>query len=700
MADETQDDEQNIQANDNSIAFGSIHIEGSVYGDVHIGNTDAPTQKALPSLHQLPQPPADFTGGQELITKLLVDIEHHKAIMLTGMGGIGKTTLGLYIAKQILNDYIDAQIYLDLQGTTRTPLKTMDIMCHVIQFLKPDMDLRALDETGMANVYHTVLHDKQVLLFLDNARSADQIEPLKPPDRCALLVTSRWIFDVPGLSIHRLDIMSEENAKAFLLKVSPRIGEHTDELARECAYLPLALRIAGSFLKVNDTWAVKEYLDRLKDHRKRLPTLDDSRAQVDLSKDHPYLQATFELSYNQLSEEAQKHWRMLAVFSGTFDAMAAQAIWELEKDTARRQLSLLRRYSLLDYDETSARYSLHDLLAEYARSQMHSEEDYEAHLKHAFHYKHVLSAADDLYLEGGEKILSGLLLFDIEWENIRMGHDWTVTTKGKDETLAKLCMEYPDAGVYVLSLRQHPTEKIHWLDAAVSSAREIGDRRGEGNALGNLGNAYHLLGETHKAIEFYEQIIVIHRENGDRRGEGRDLGNLGNAYAALGETRKAIQFHEQALLIDRETGDRRGEGAVLSNLGLAYAALGETHKAIEYYEQDLIIARETGDRRGEGAVLSNLGNAYAALSETRKAIEYYEQALMIDCENGDRRGEGADLFNMGLAFHNLEEKARASELVRQALAIYEAIESPYAEVARNALKAWGALPEDEDMEGS
>ena len=75
------------------------------------------------------------------------------------------------------------------------------------------------------------------------------------------------------------------------------------------------------------------------------------------------------------------------------------------------------------------------------------------------------------------------------------------------------------------------------------------------------------LGETRRAIQFYEQQLSIDREIGDRRGEGNALGNLGNAYADLGETGRAIQSYEQALLIDREIGDRRGEGIDLGNLG-------------------------------------------------------------------------------------------------------------------------------------
>ncbi|MBC7259162.1 MAG: tetratricopeptide repeat-containing protein, partial [Chloroflexi bacterium] len=66
-----------------------------------------------------------------------------------------------------------------------------------------------------------------------------------------------------------------------------------------------------------------------------------------------------------------------------------------------------------------------------------------------------------------------------------------------------------------------------------------------------------------------KQTLQIHREIGDRRGEGNALGNLGLAYAALGDPRRAIAFYEQALEIAREIGDRRGEGADLGNLGPA-----------------------------------------------------------------------------------------------------------------------------------
>ena len=85
--------------------------------------------------------------------------------------------------------------------------------------------------------------------------------------------------------------------------------------------------------------------------------------------------------------------------------------------------------------------------------------------------------------------------------------------------------------------------------------RDIGDRRGEGNALGNLGNAHFVLGETRKAIEFYEQRLEIAREIGDRRGEGTALWNMSLALDRLGERAQAIASAEAALEIYEQIED-------------------------------------------------------------------------------------------------------------------------------------------------
>ena len=86
--------------------------------------------------------------------------------------------------------------------------------------------------------------------------------------------------------------------------------------------------------------------------------------------------------------------------------------------------------------------------------------------------------------------------------------------------------------------------------------------------------------EPRKAVDFYEQQLAIAREIGNRRGEGWALGNLGVANDNLGEPRKANAYYEQAVAILGEIGDRRNEGIHLYNSAVALDKLGDRAQAI------------------------------------------------------------------------------------------------------------------------
>ncbi|PJH76558.1 MAG: hypothetical protein CO064_00585, partial [Anaerolineae bacterium CG_4_9_14_0_8_um_filter_58_9] len=218
-------------------------------------------------------------------------------------------------------------------------------MRRVIHSFEPAADLRALDEAQLAALYQNFLAGKKALLFWDNARSAEQVKLLLPPPSCAALITSRWQFPLPGLKSVRLGVMKDNEAKAFLLELCPRIGESAPELARRCGCLPLALRIAGSFLALNADWSLPEYLERLQ--ARRLQTL---RSADDAELD---LETVFDESYQSLREEERQKWRTLAVFPASFDRPAAAAVWHLDDPSAHDLLSRFCRYSLLEFVESS-----------------------------------------------------------------------------------------------------------------------------------------------------------------------------------------------------------------------------------------------------------------------------------------------------------------------------------------------------------
>lgn len=123
-----------------------------------------------------------------------------------------------------------------------------------------------------------------------------------------------------------------------------------------------------------------------------------------------------------------------------------------------------------------------------------------------------------------------------------------------------------------------------------------------------------------KAILFFEKQLDITRKTNDRRGEGGALNNLGEAYRLLGDAQKAIHYYEQSLMIKREIGDRRGEGNTIGNIGSTHLQLGNISLAIDQYEKALVIKREMGDTLSVAMFSSNLAIAFAKDNQMEKAI--------------------------------------------------------------------------------
>ena len=691
------------QTGDRAVAAGGdiagskvITGDRSVVADtVQIFEAPAP-ERVISARRQLPADLADFAGREREVAELEALLSGDGAAAsisaIGGMGGIGKSALAVHVAHRLADRYPDGQLVVDMGGTSDAPLEPAAAMARVIHGFEPGARLPE-EPDAVAALYRGLLSGKRALIILDNAADGPQVRSLMPPPPCAAIVTSRRAIALDGVRSFNLDALSEGEARDLLAAIlgPDRVGVAAlAELAGACSRLPLALRVAGSFLNLHRDWTVAEYLAALADERERIRRL---RIEGDVELD---VFASLGLSVAQLAREQADlgtRWRMLGVFVGDFERAAVAAVWDVPSDEARDGLSALVGRSMVLFDVDAARYRLHDLMRDVARGADLAKADRaepdalreRAAARHAEHYLGVLRSANKLYLQGGDGITAGLALFDLEWRNIEAGQAWAARTAPDDDTAARACGRYPSAGAYVLDLRLHARVRIGWLEAAVGAARRLQDRSLEGNALGNLGNAHKDLGETRHAIELYEQTLEITREIGDRRGEGLTFGNLGLAHADLGETRRAIEFHEQNLEIACEIGDRRSEGAALGNLGIAYAALGETRRAIEFFEQTLEIVREIGDRRGEGNSLGNLGNAYKILGETRRAIEFNEQQLVIAREIGDRQGQGNAFNNLGVAHADLGETHRAIEYTQAALDIFEEIESPNAEKVRAAL---------------
>jgi tetratricopeptide (TPR) repeat protein/predicted phosphodiesterase len=621
----------------------------------------------IPTPRQVPPPPADFKGREEEIRDILDNFDKGATITgLRGMAGVGKTVLAFELAERLKDRFPDGQLFINLQGTSKSPLSPTEAMAQVIHAYRPT-DRLPENQDELRGLYLSILAGKRVLLLFDNAASKEQVEPLLPPANCAVLITSRIRFTLPGLKEKDLDVLPTDKACELLLGIAGRIGDRAEELAKLCGYLPLALRNAASALAEKRDLVVGEYERLLSDKRKRLELVE----------------ASFSLSYDLLSPIGRKQWGRLSVFPEDFDLNSAAAVWKMGRDPSAEALSDLVKWSLVIFIpladlEEEGRYRLHDLARIFADSRLDSSNRTDALYRHSKHYLKVLSEAERLYIKGGMNVLPALRLFDREWVNIKAGRTWAeglIQNSGKMKKdigrkyALQLANSYPTGAIEVLQLRLYPQDRIHWDETALAAARMMKDRVAEVWHLHNLGIAYSDLGEARRAIECYEHSLSGKRKIEYGINEGRLLNCLGVVYFNLGETRKAIEHYKQAQSIASRVNDRRGEVPATGNLGSAHLHLGDTGKAIEYYQQQLAIAQEIGDRNGEGNAIGNQGDAYFHLGETHKAIEYYEQHLAIALEIGDRDSEGWSLISIGDSYLDLGKTCKAIRCFEQALEI-------------------------------
>lgn len=376
--------------------------------------------------------------------------------------------------------------------------------------------------------------------------------------------------------------------------------------------------------------------------------------------------------------KAQRLLQALLVFAGGATLEALQCVWygrpvdRARQDALAEVCEVARHAGLLDCTSPPAidnaalqmshsefqpllqhlqafRYALHPLVRQYlTRAQSPKLWPQRRWARaHAAYYLKVAARAEEQYRRGGDATTYGLQLFDLEWENIQTGQMWAAAHVEHDKRAAEFCKDYPDAAMYCLSLRCPPSERIRWLEAALTPARRWKQHYLVGAYLGNLGNAYADLGRAVRARECYTRALAVVRQHGDRLSEGRLLGNLGNTWLATGDLEGALRDYEQALTVIRTSGGAsrskvdqsnaaRSESRVLTGLGHVWEEQGHFQQAITYYQDALALLRTLDDTPAQCRVLGALGRAYTKAGDQHGATECYQAGLALARRLGDQ----------------------------------------------------------------
>ncbi len=667
----------------------SVPFESLVAG--HLAPSPPPIAPDAGNRFQLPSLTPDFIGREievrEIVDSLRLRTGRPSVSALCGMGGIGKTTVAVQAAYLAKDQFSEAQLFLDLHGVGERPLTTADAMTAFIRALCGEVPNLPLKDADLLPIYRSALSGKRVLLVLDNAKDDEQICNLIAGDKSAFIITSRNALAIDGAKLTRLEIFSNERSLDFLRKIVKSKGsdEELRRVAEICDSLPLALRVAGDFLRLKGDWSVDRYIRSLENEALRWLKVGTST-----EKNVAFV---LNLSARQLVQDnldLALRWHFLADWPADFELASITAAWDMDVDADRalEDLSELVDRSMVLFDERTSRYRLHDLMKPIGAGLFQSKEsifsphDYPPlnHLdqkrrsdqRAARFFAHVLTTANNLYQHGGDKIIAALSVYDSEIVNFR--HFQEVASRlfshnKTDEFLSRTCRDFAIKGSQIAHFRLHATEWIRWLEVGLCACQSMRDRNGEGNIQNSLGLAWMYLGQASKALGFYQQSLAIAKETDDFRGESLSLNNLANACVRVGRIKEAIGYYKQSLTIARKYPDHQNVGLLLNNLGLALLHLGDIEKAIEFYQESLEIARSKGDSRGVAQALTNIASAYVSAGHAAPAVKFYEQSLTIARKNRDRRSEGQILNNFGIACTKLGQPAKALEFFEESLAI-------------------------------
>ncbi len=385
--------ETSFQETPASFATGSpsytINFHGAVYG-LALGDQATATVGATtthPFTFMAPLLPPQGVFGREddlgqLYDQLALgnpEATEVPPVALRGMGGIGKTTLAITLARLdfIPRLFPDGVLWatVGLNPTIRLLLDTWG------QALGVDL-LPERDESACCDRLRNVLYHRRALLVVDDVWEIGHGRYFNVAGpRCRILFTTRekdiaHHFATAERTL-RVDVLKPEAALALLHRLAPAVISADEPSARRLCerleYLPLALTLTGRLLadETDVPQRMQRLLGELLERREARLQLLQAEGRPGLTEEPISLQALLGLSVERLSKPDQERFAMAAVFGGeplTWDLPAAAHVWECSAEEAEDTIARFIRRGLVE--RRGERYWMHALLADYANEML------------------------------------------------------------------------------------------------------------------------------------------------------------------------------------------------------------------------------------------------------------------------------------------------------------------------------------------
>ena len=652
--------------------------------------------------NNLPVQPTPFIGREQekAAVEQLLRREEVRLLTLTGPGGIGKTRLALQVAAELSGVFPDGVYFVDL-----APIRDAEF---VVPTIAQVLDVKELAEQPLLDLLQVFLHEKQLLLLLDNfeqvvSAAVQMAELLSVCPRLKVLLTSRRVlhvqaeqeFAVPPLSMpdprHLPEVVALAQYEALALfiqraqaarpefRLSNANARAVAEICRRLDGLPLAIELAAARIKLLPPQAL---LARL---TPRLTVLTSGAR--DVPERQQTLRHTIEWSYQLLDAEQQRLFRRLSVFAGRCTLQAIEALAAALDGEAGRVfegVASLLDQSLLqqtEQDGEEPRLVMLETIREFGLEVLEASGEMET-TQHA-HAAYYLALAEEAEPElAVPRQAMWLERLEREHDNLRAAMQWLLkqerTAQGRE-----MALRLGGALLRYWEVRGHWSEGWNFLEWARAESEGVAVPAQVKVLMAAAYLLDHLEYDTDRAEALYKECLVLYQTLGDTAGIALALSQLGEIAGGRGNFAAAYTRTEEALALYRKVGDKQGIAWSLNNLADIVSQQGEYARAIALNKESLALFKEVGDKQGIAWSLNNLAGIVSQQGEYARAIALNEESLALCREVGDVEGIAWSLFGLAdVLFLSRGDPAKIHMLLDEGLALCR-------EVGHKSGVAWG-----------
>ncbi len=210
---------------------------------------------------------------------------------------------------------------------------------------------------------------------------------------------------------------------------------------------------------------------------------------------------------------------------------------------------------------------------------------------------------------------------------------------------------------------------------AYNAAEDLDNPTLTATSLYMIGNAYYLLGDFTKSMDYYLQSLDLRKELGDSSDIASSYNNIGAVYLHLDDDQKALRYFKLAGDIFRALGDDYQLFSILNNIGAAYVDNEVLDTAFQYFNQAYEIAERSGNKTNLSIALANLGETALNMGLYKQSENYQLRAYEISQQLGDKGMMATAKANLGKLYLRRNELSIALRAFQESLVLAKEVNS-------------------------